>query len=54
MVDVKFERKFKRFIPLSELKAEPALGEMALLRKGSRLSIMPVSNEEWQQILSMV
>ena len=54
MVDVKFERKFKRFIPLSELKAEPALGEMALLKKGSRLSIMPVSNEEWQQILSMV
>lgn len=54
MVDVKFERKFKRFIPLSELKAEPALGEMALLKKGSRLSIMPVSKEEWQQILSMV
>jgi predicted RNA-binding protein with PUA-like domain len=54
MVDVKFERKFKRFIPLSELKAEPALEEMALLKKGSRLSIMPVSKEEWQQILSMV
>ncbi|MBQ0759474.1 MAG: EVE domain-containing protein [Zhongshania sp.] len=54
MVDVKFERKFKRFIPLSELKTEPALSEMALLKKGSRLSIMPVSKEEWQQILSMV
>ncbi|CAA0117995.1 EVE domain-containing protein [Zhongshania aliphaticivorans] len=54
MVDVKFERKFKRLLPLSELKAEPALAEMALLKKGNRLSIMPVSEDEWQQILSMV
>ena len=54
MVDVKFERKFKRLLPLSELKAEPALAEMTLLKKGNRLSIMPVSEDEWQQILSMV
>ncbi|WP_373078740.1 EVE domain-containing protein [Zhongshania sp.] len=53
MVDVRFERKFKRLIPLAELKAEPALGEMLLVQKGSRLSIMPVTPEEWRQILSM-
>lgn len=54
MVDVKFERKFPRLIPLSELKAEPALAEMTLLKKGNRLSIMPVQEDEWRQILSMV
>ena len=53
MVDVRFERKFKRLIPLAELKAEPALGEMTLVQKGSRLSIMPVTPEEWRQILAM-
>ncbi len=53
MVDVRFKRKFKRLIPLAELKAEPALGEMLLVQKGSRLSIMPVTPEEWRQILSM-
>ncbi|CAA0105463.1 Uncharacterised protein [Zhongshania aliphaticivorans] len=54
MVDVKFERKFPRLIPLSELKAEPSLAEMILLKKGNRLSIMPVQENEWRQILSMV
>lgn len=54
MVDVKFERKFKRLLPLAELKAAPALGTMALLKKGNRLSIMAVSKDEWQQILAMV
>lgn len=53
MVDVRFERKFKRLISLADLKAEPALGEMTLVQKGSRLSIMPVTSEEWRQILSM-
>jgi predicted RNA-binding protein with PUA-like domain len=54
MVDVKFEHKFKRLLPLAELKAAPALGAMALLKKGNRLSIMAVSKDEWQQILTMV
>lgn len=53
MVDVKYERKLKRLIPLSELKENPALDGMQLLRKGNRLSIMPVSEEEWRLILAM-
>jgi predicted RNA-binding protein with PUA-like domain len=53
MVDVKFVRKLRRLITLSEIKSEPALQEMALVKKGSRLSIMPVSKEEWRQILAM-
>jgi predicted RNA-binding protein with PUA-like domain len=53
MVDVRFERKLKRVITLADLKAEPALAEMKLVQKGSRLSIMPVTAEEWRQILAM-
>lgn len=53
MVDVKFERKLKRLIPLSELRDNPALAGMQLLKKGNRLSIMPVDEAHWQAILAM-
>lgn len=53
MVDVRFKRKLKRTIPLSELKAHPGLADMPLVRKGNRLSIMPVSTDEWGLILSL-
>ena len=46
MVDIKFERKLKRTITLEELRQHAALADMPLLRKGNRLSIMPVSNYE--------
>lgn len=52
MVDVEFVRKTKRVIPLSVLKAMPELSELALVKKGNRLSIMPVSEQELQAILS--
>ena len=53
MVDVKFERKLKRTISLNELKANAALADMALVRRGNRLSIMPVTAEQWEYILSL-
>ena len=53
LVDVKFVKKLKRTIPLKELQAEPALAEMALVRKGNRLSVMPVGAAEWRHILAM-
>lgn len=53
MVDVKYVRKLKRTIPLSELKDNPALEDMALVRKGNRLSVMPVTEGQWQTILDM-
>jgi predicted RNA-binding protein with PUA-like domain len=43
----------KRVIPLAELKAHAALENMPLVRKGNRLSIMPVSETEWNHILSI-
>lgn len=53
MVDVCFMRKFQRIITLDELKRQPGLEEMPLLRRGNRLSIMPVSAQQWQLILAL-
>ncbi len=38
---------------MARLKTAPALHELALVKKGSRLSVMPVSEDEWQAILAM-
>jgi predicted RNA-binding protein with PUA-like domain len=53
MVDVRFERRLKRTITLRELKAHPELADMALVRKGNRLSIMPVTAQQWDLILGL-
>jgi predicted RNA-binding protein with PUA-like domain len=53
LVDVKFVKKFKHTITLKQLQADPALADMALVRKGNRLSVMPVGAEEWRHILTM-
>ncbi len=51
MVDVKFESEFPRPIPLAELRTLPGLEDMLLLRKGQRLSVQPVTPQEFQTIL---
>ena len=53
MVDVKYKRKLKRVITLAELKTHKQLEDMALVRKGNRLSIMPVSAKHWEFILAL-
>ncbi|MCI4568564.1 EVE domain-containing protein [Lysobacter sp. CFH 32150] len=55
LVDVAFERKFKRTLPLEEIKQHAdALGEeFALIRRGSRLSVLPVSAAQWKLLLSL-
>lgn len=54
MVDVRYKRKTKRLIPLSEIKQYPErLDGFALIRRGNRLSVMPVSKEHWDFILSL-
>ncbi|RYG32574.1 EVE domain-containing protein [bacterium] len=45
--DVKFVERYPRIIPLSELKTTPGLEEMMVVRKGQRLSVMPVTEDEW-------
>jgi predicted RNA-binding protein with PUA-like domain len=53
MVDVRFIRKLKRTITLAELKACDALKNMPLVKRGNRLSIMPVTKTQWAFILSL-
>jgi predicted RNA-binding protein with PUA-like domain len=53
MVDVQFVKKLSRTISLKELKLKTELAELALLRRGNRLSIMPVSEIQWQFILNL-
>jgi len=53
-VEVTYKKKFKHPITLSELKANPKLEDFALVRKGNRLSVMPVSKENWDAIMDMV
>lgn len=53
MVDVKFKEKFKEIIPLDKLKSLNSLKDLALVRKGNRLSIMPINKKEWNIILKL-
>ena len=53
LVDVKFVKKLKRVITLDELKNHSKLEGMTLLRKGNRLSVMPVDAAEWKYILGL-
>jgi predicted RNA-binding protein with PUA-like domain len=53
MVDVKFKQKFKEILTLQKIKATDGLDKMMLTQRGSRLSIQPVSPDEWKIILKM-
>lgn len=53
LVDVKFERKLARNISLEELKHRDELVDMPLVRKGNRLSVMPVAKSDWDFILTL-
>ena len=52
MVDVKAVRPFIEPVTLAQIKAEPRLQNLALVKQ-SRLSVLPVSEEEWQVICAM-
>lgn len=54
MVDVKLVRIFPRLIPLEELRSLKALAGMELLRRGSRLSVTPVTPAEFRAIETRV
>ena len=53
MVDVRYIRHLRHPIGLAELKQHSTLENMPLLRRGNRLSIMPVTKAEWQYILEL-
>lgn len=52
MVDLRAVEKLKRPVQLAEIKTHPELANMALLRIG-RLSVTPVTPEEWETIIAM-
>lgn len=52
MVDIEYRRHL-RLVSLKRIKANPLLAEMPLVKRGNRLSIMPVTEAQWQEILQM-
>jgi len=51
--DVAFRSKFSRVVPLAELRDTPGLESMEVVRRGQRLSVMPVTEAEWHIVLSL-
>ena len=53
LIDVSFEKELKNYVSLEEIKKHPELSHMRLLQKGNRLSILPVSKEEFNFIVKL-
>jgi predicted RNA-binding protein with PUA-like domain len=55
VVDLKLKRKLKRVVTLDELRkyADKKLKDFVLLRRGNRLSVMPVSKQDWDFVLGL-
>lgn len=53
LVDVEFDRKLARTISLTELRDTSGLEDFVLLRKGNRLSVMPVPDKQFKRILKL-
>ncbi len=55
VVDVKLTRKFERVITLDELRrhASGELSQFVILRRGNRLSVTPVTQAEWDFVLTL-
>jgi predicted RNA-binding protein with PUA-like domain len=51
LVDIRALKK-TRLIPLAELRASAELADMQILKRGNRLSITPVTTNEWQHIVA--
>jgi len=53
VVDLTWRATFREVISLDRLRQVPALARMILLRKGNRLSVMPVTPAEWKAVLGL-
>jgi len=53
LVEIKLKKVFENIVTLKALKANASLAGMGLLKRGNRLSVQPVSKEEWQIICAM-
>ena len=52
-VDVKWKKAFETYVRLKDLKANPELNEMPVVRRGQRLSIQPVKQREFEIVCEM-
>ncbi len=52
-VDVKFVKKFSRIVTLTEIKQQKVLEDLPILKQGSRLSIVPLTDKQFEFILSL-
>lgn len=52
MVDVKFLIRLPRPLTRADLSGHPVLGVMAVMRRGNRLSVQPVTADEWRGVLA--
>ena len=53
LVDVAWEADLKKFVSLDDLRNEPRLAELLILRRGNRLSITPVSKHDFDLICKL-
>ena len=53
MVDIKLIEKFNNPVTLKEIKENPKLKDIRLIKRGNRLSVFPVTKNEWNEILQM-
>ena len=53
MVDIKAEQEFSHPVTLPQIKANPHLQDMLLVRRGMRLSIQPVTWQEWEEVVGL-
>ncbi len=53
MVDIRADERFNGIVSADELRSEPELGEMVVLRRGNRLSITPVTEAEFEVVVRM-
>ncbi len=52
-VDVEYVETFPHFVAMDRLRSEPALAEMMVLRRGMRLSVQPVREDEYVRIVEL-
>jgi predicted RNA-binding protein with PUA-like domain len=52
-VEIRFVKKFPHVVPLETLKSTPGLEEMVVTKKGSRLSIQPVTKREYDIVVKL-
>ena len=52
-VEVAFDKKFKSFVPLDELREKKGLEDMLVIRKGQRLSIQPLTKKQFDMVCKM-